>query len=113
MKNAKSILIGTGSFVLAGLILTLFAPKAAHAIAATMVLVTNTTASPVVSQSILPGKPFVQSGTCSQSDSCTLSPPVPAVEWYFDSGSEPTVVSNSAAGTNVVTQALFTGYLTQ
>lgn len=48
MKNVKSILIGTSSFVLAGLVLTLLAPKAAHAIAATLVQVTNTAASPVV-----------------------------------------------------------------
>jgi hypothetical protein len=50
MKNAKSILIGTGSFVLAGLILTMFVPTAAHAIAATMVEITNTAANPVFSQ---------------------------------------------------------------
>jgi hypothetical protein len=46
MKFAKSILLGTGAVVLAGLILTLLAPKAAHAIVATAVSVVNTTANP-------------------------------------------------------------------
>jgi hypothetical protein len=47
MKLAKSFLTGTGALVLAGLVLSLLAPKAAHAIAATMVLVENTAATPV------------------------------------------------------------------
>jgi hypothetical protein len=52
MKFAKSILTGTGAVVLAGLILALLAPKAAHAIAATAVQVVNTTSNPAVTQSI-------------------------------------------------------------
>src|ERR1700733_12875935 len=48
MKFTKSILTGTGAVVLAGLILALLAPKAAHAIAATAVQVENTTSSPVL-----------------------------------------------------------------
>ena len=47
MKYTKSILMGTGSFLLAGLTLTLLAPKAAHAVVATLVQVANTTSSPV------------------------------------------------------------------
>lgn len=47
MKFAKSILMGTGSLVLAGLLLTLLVPKAAHAIAATLVQVANTSANPI------------------------------------------------------------------
>ena len=35
MKFAKSFLMGTGAVVLAGLVLTLVAPKAAYAIVAT------------------------------------------------------------------------------
>ena len=58
MKNVKSILIGTGSFVLAGMILTMVAPKAAHALAATLVQVTNTTANPVPTAPAVPGTPF-------------------------------------------------------
>jgi hypothetical protein len=46
MKFVKSFLMGTGAVVVAGLILTLLAPKAAHAIVATAVSVVNTTANP-------------------------------------------------------------------
>jgi hypothetical protein len=84
LKFAKSILTGAGAVVLAGLILALLAPKAAHAIVATAVQVENTVASPVVSQSILPGAPFSTSCvTATRSEmnlgtSCTLSPATPA-----------------------------------
>jgi hypothetical protein len=47
MKFAKSILTGVGGLLLAGSILTLLAPKAAHALAAALVQVTNTAANPV------------------------------------------------------------------
>jgi hypothetical protein len=47
MKFAKSILTGTGAVILAGLILTLLAPKAAQGVAAALVQVTNTAANPV------------------------------------------------------------------
>jgi hypothetical protein len=47
MKFAKSILTGTGAVVLAGMILTLLAPRAAHAVAATAVQVVNSSSSPV------------------------------------------------------------------
>jgi len=77
MKNAKSLMIGIGSVALVGFVLTLAAPKAAHGVVATAVQVMNTTAAPVPVQSILPGKPFVQS--CSvQTATCNLTPPVPA-----------------------------------
>jgi hypothetical protein len=46
MKYMKSILI-VGAVVLAGLTLSMLAPKAAHAIAATAVQLMNTTADPV------------------------------------------------------------------
>ena len=52
MKFAKSILAGTGAVVLAGLILTMLVPKAAHAVAATAVQVMNPTSNPAVTQSI-------------------------------------------------------------
>jgi hypothetical protein len=52
MKFPKSILTGTGAVVLAGLILALLATKAAHAVAATLVQVTNTAANPVVVQDV-------------------------------------------------------------
>jgi hypothetical protein len=78
MKFAKSILAGTGAVVLAGLILALLAPKAAHAIAATAVQVENTTATPVPTQGMLPGIPFTQ--TCHVSGAatyCILDPASP------------------------------------
>jgi hypothetical protein len=46
MKFTRSMLMGTGG-LLAGLTLTLLAPKAAHAVVATLVEVANTTSSPV------------------------------------------------------------------
>ncbi|HUA19215.1 MAG TPA: hypothetical protein VMU80_28305 [Bryobacteraceae bacterium] len=52
MKFLKSTLIGTSSFVLAGLILFMFAPKAAHALVATLVLVANTTANPAITSNM-------------------------------------------------------------
>jgi hypothetical protein len=52
MKFAKSILTGTGAVVLAGLILALLAPRAAHAIAATAVQVENTRSTPVPNQDV-------------------------------------------------------------
>jgi hypothetical protein len=44
--------MGTGAVVLAGLVLTLVAPKAAHAIAATAVLVENAAANPAIAQDV-------------------------------------------------------------
>ena len=52
MKIAKSLLTGTGSLVVAGLVLSLLAPKAVHAIVATAVQVVNTAAAPVMVNSI-------------------------------------------------------------
>jgi hypothetical protein len=50
MKFVKSLLMGTGSVVLAGLVLTLVAPKAVHSAVATLVQVANTTAAPAITQ---------------------------------------------------------------
>jgi hypothetical protein len=77
MKFAKSFLMGTGAVVLAGLVLTLVAPKAAHAIAATAVLVENTTSSPVPTQPILAGALF-EMKCLANSSNCTPAPSVPA-----------------------------------
>jgi len=46
MKFLKSLLMGTGAVVLAGLVLALLAPQAVHAVVATAVQVANTSASP-------------------------------------------------------------------
>ena len=47
MKNAKPILMGAFSVVLAGIVLAMFGPRAAHAITATLVQVVNTSANPI------------------------------------------------------------------
>lgn len=83
MRNVKSILMGAGSLVLAGLLLTLFAPKAARALAATLVQVTNTSANPVIVQNVdSPGRsPYYQTAACysASSNQCqALFPAVPA-----------------------------------
>jgi hypothetical protein len=57
MKFVK-FLTGTTAVLLAGLALTLAAPKAAHAIVATLVQVTNTTANPVPTAPAVPANPF-------------------------------------------------------
>ncbi len=71
MKFVNSIALGSGGIVLALLSVVLISPKAAHAIAATLVQVTNTTANPVPVQQAAPGTPFFGlmqlSGTGAQS----------------------------------------------
>lgn len=52
MKFLRSLLMGTGGVVLAGMALALLAPKAVHAIAATAVQVVNTPASPVITEEV-------------------------------------------------------------
>lgn len=78
MKLTKSIFMGTGAVVLAGSILTLVAPKAAHAIVATAVQVVNTTASPVPNKDVDQPARHAFTQYCSGSDGCTMTPPVPA-----------------------------------
>jgi hypothetical protein len=66
MKFAKSLLIGSGSVLLAGFILTLLAPKALHAVVATLVQVVNTTANPVPNTDVnAPGEEAFQTQICS------------------------------------------------
>lgn len=50
MKFLRSLLMGTGGVVLAGLVLALLAPRAVHAVVATAVQVVNTSASPAITQ---------------------------------------------------------------
>src|ERR1700760_272083 len=47
MKNLKPTLTGAGSAVLAMLVLSTLAPKAAHAVTAALVQVVNTSANPI------------------------------------------------------------------
>ncbi len=50
MKFLKSLLMGTGGVVLAGIVLALLAPKAVHAVVATAVQVVNTSANPAITE---------------------------------------------------------------
>jgi hypothetical protein len=52
MKLAQRLLMGSGALALIAVLLTLAAPKAARAIAATLVQVNNTAAAPAVSQDV-------------------------------------------------------------
>ncbi|MGB8540931.1 MAG: hypothetical protein WCD49_04760 [Candidatus Acidiferrales bacterium] len=58
MRSAKNVLMAVGAMVLAAMLLSVMAPKAVHAVTATMVEVVNTTSNPVPSQDIyrLPAK---------------------------------------------------------
>jgi hypothetical protein len=80
MKIAKSLLMGFGSVVLAGLILTLLAPNAARGIAATAVQVVNTAGAPLPIYDVdAPGRHVFQQECSSTSvTGCTLSPAVPS-----------------------------------
>lgn len=78
MKFAKSILTGTGAVVLAGLILTLLAPKAVHAVVATAVSVVNTSATPVPVSSInepgrIPYQAHATNAACLGMIACTYT----------------------------------------
>jgi len=73
--------MGTGAVVLAGLVLTLVAPRAAHAIAATAVLVENTRSSPVPNQDVDIAARHVYTMACetfSGTAQCVTGSAVPA-----------------------------------
>jgi hypothetical protein len=80
MKIAKSLLMGIGTVVLAGLILALLAPRAAHAIAATAVQVVNTASAPLPIYDVdAPGRHVFQQACSSTTvEGCTLAPAVPS-----------------------------------
>ena len=70
MKFTKTFFIGFGGFALAALLLTMLAPKAAHAVVATLVQVANTSANPVPNLDTeraarIPYQSFVTVTTCS------------------------------------------------
>jgi hypothetical protein len=58
MKFAKWIAMGSGGVILAVASVILVSPKAAHALAAAMVQITNTTANPVPTAPAVPGNPY-------------------------------------------------------
>ena len=82
MKFTKSILTGTGAVVLAGLILSLAVPRAARAVAAALVQVTNTTSNPVPNKDVdQQGRNLYQyySNCTGSQGTCTITfPTVPA-----------------------------------
>ena len=62
MKFVKSLLMGTGGVALAGLLLSLLAPKAAHGLVAALVQVANTSSAPAIASLIDdPGRGCVRS----------------------------------------------------
>lgn len=50
MKKFRTLLLSGGGVAAAAVVITLFAPRAAHAIVAALVQVTNTTANPAITQ---------------------------------------------------------------
>ncbi|MGO9260986.1 MAG: hypothetical protein ACLQU1_32460 [Bryobacteraceae bacterium] len=83
MKFAKSLLMGTGGLALAGLLLALLAPRAAHGLVAALVQVANTASAPAIASLIDdPGRvAFVQPYSINCSGyTCTFTSPfaVPA-----------------------------------
>jgi hypothetical protein len=71
MKFMKWIVMGSGGIALALLSVVLISPKTAHALAATLVQISNTTANPVPTAPAVPGNPYFGlmqlSGTGAQS----------------------------------------------
>ena len=69
MKYAKRILMVAGALALAGLLAVAIAPKAAHAVVASMVQVVNTAASPAITQDTSKQAAQVVSLYCAESPS--------------------------------------------
>ena len=98
MKRTQSILMGTGSVVLAGLILTLLAPKAVRAVVATAVQVMNTPASPVPNKDVDESARMAFTAYCERTanstfNSCSINVPpgkifVVETVSFFASGKE-------------------------
>lgn len=72
MKVLKSLLMGTGSLALAALVFALVAPKAAHAVAAAAVLVTNTITNPAMTQDVSKMATQIVTISCTASPGSTL-----------------------------------------
>jgi len=72
MKYAKRILMVAGALALAGLLAVAIAPKAAHAVVASMVQVVNTAASPAITQDTSKQAAQIVSLLCQESPSLCL-----------------------------------------
>lgn len=65
MRFAKRLLMVAGAVSLAGLLSAMIAPKAVHAVVATLVQVTNTPSNPVNTAAADAATAFVEQGNCS------------------------------------------------
>ena len=120
MNISKSTLAVAGCLSLAILTLPMAFPKAAHALAATLVQVTNTASNPVISQDVdSPARsPYYKSVTCysASSNQCAAQfPVVPAnkrlvVQQFFGSVDTPTSLSvgEFVQGDSILIPILFT-----
>ncbi len=84
MKFVQRMLVGFGGLVLAALLATMAVPKVAHAVVATLVQVSNTTANPAITSNMdNPGRVAYQSTQLGNEGVATLNgfgvdfPPVP------------------------------------
>lgn len=72
MKFAKNLFMGIGAVALAGVLLTLAAPKAVHAAVATLVEIANTPANPVPNADVnAPGEEPLQALLCAAPNGST------------------------------------------
>ena len=104
MKLSKSTLALAGCFCLAVLAVPVIAPKTAHALAATLVQITNTATNPVINQDVdSPGRaPYQQQVTCysANTNQCVaIFPEVPmnkrlVVQYISSSLDTPTPLVN-------------------
>ena len=70
MRFVKQVLAALGIVVVIGIFVALVAPKAAHAVAATLVQVTNSTASPAHSQDVSTTAAQIVEVRCVQAAGC-------------------------------------------
>src|SRR5258706_8139287 len=129
MKITKQLMFGSGGIVLAAMVIVLLAPKAAHAVVATLVQVVNTTANPVPASTVdEPGRvPYVSSvldlgNNCGLGFECDFNfPPVPAghrlviqevsgfIQFYFNPSAFVEVFVSASGATSSEGQFLVNG----
>jgi hypothetical protein len=103
MKLKNPVLTVIGGLLLVVLAAPIFAPKTVHALAATLVQITNTSANPVINQDMdSPGRnPYYQTASCvSNTSQCAAQfPQVPpnkrlVVQYFESSVDTPTALSD-------------------
>ena len=81
MRIMRKLLMGVGATALVALLLTLIAPKAAHAVVAAMVQVTNTAAAPAITQGVPNlSSQIITLGNTASLARCTSGSPCPFFE---------------------------------